>query len=130
MKFQAERIIAVSESNLDPASNSIPVEQILTTSGANSFGDDSPSRVVLVLDAPASESITVDLFGVIEHTTPIGETTDGLIAGTRMVLLASAVVIAGRTAITRDCFVPGPIYARLTANTVSVARKLRASCVR
>jgi hypothetical protein len=93
----------------------------------------SPVSAHLVLDAPAAESVTVDLY-VLDEATDVDQTQDdptAALASRRFYLWDSAVTLTGGTVtaitVAGVAAVLGSVYVRPTADTLAADRTIRGS---
>jgi hypothetical protein len=131
MQLDAVRTITNGATDPDPGVASTISAGLVFATRTRQPSSDVPNTVlVLALEAPSSETVTVDLYAVFEDTAPPQSIGDlpGAVPSSRFYLFASGVVVTGSQLLARQCFLGGQIYARVTSDTLTVPRKLRATC--
>lgn len=131
MKFQGAAQIVNGAAMPDPVANPelVKPESVLGLPIRPSNGD-RVSVLLLALEAPAAESVTVDVFVADEATLPGAGASDPdlatALAARRFYLIATGVALDGGEAVSITPALGGPVYLRRTADTLTVARTLRA----
>lgn len=132
MQFTAQRRITPGVADPDPdvTPQTVTEDQMLGLVGQLAKFDESGKRLALALEAPSAETVTLSLYhrdegqalGIALGVLPTSP-------GTRFYRFAAAVVLTGNVLTTLDCQIGGPIYARVTADTLAGVRMLKAACV-
>lgn len=131
MQLDAVRTLTNGATDPDPGVASTISAGLVFATRARQPNSDVPNTVlVLALEAPAAESVTVDLYSVFEDQAAPQDVGNlpGALASSRFYLVASGVVITGSRLLAREVFLGGQVYARVTADTLTTPRKLRATC--
>lgn len=131
MQLDAVRTLTNGATDPDPGVASTISAGLVFATRARQPNSDVPNTVlVLALEAPAAESVTVDLYSVFEDQAAPQDVGNlpGSLASSRFYLVASGVVVTGSRLLAREVFLGGQIYARVTADTLTTPRKLRATC--
>jgi hypothetical protein len=131
MQLDAVRTLPNGTVDPDPGvATTISAGLIFATRQRQPNSDVPNTVLVLALEAPAAETVTVDLYVVFEDSPPPQNVGDlpGAVPSARFYLIASGVVVTGSRLLARECFLGGQVYARVTADTLTTSRKLRATC--
>ncbi len=131
MQLDAVRTLTNGATDPDPGVASTISAGLVFATRARQPSSDVPNTVlVLALEAPSTETVTVDLYAVFEDTSPPQDVGNlpGALANSRFYLIATGVVVTGSRLLAREVFLGGQVYARVTADTMTVPRKLRATC--
>ena len=131
MQLDAVRTLTNGTVDPDPGVASTISAGLVFATRQRQPNSDVPNTVlVLALEAPAAETVTVDLYAVIEDSAPPQDVGNlpGAVPSARFFLIATGVVVTGSRLLARECFLGGQIYARVTADTLTTPRKLHATC--
>ena len=120
----------VTGPDADAAPETVTTEQIMTLQRVQNFGDVPGKTLILALDAPETETVTVSLW---HRGGPLNEPATVFPAahGSRYFRFATALVVTGNRLQNVPCFVGGDIYVQVTADSIAGGqrRRLRGSCV-
>lgn len=134
MLFQAALSYVNATAMPDPvaAPATVPVEAVLGLPTRPPYGD-RVSATLVALDAPAAESVTLDVFVLDERTAPDPNAnepvTAAILGARRFYRIATGVAVAGGSAVALAVPVGGPVYLRRTADTLTTARTLRVGVI-
>ena len=134
MLFEATAQFVNAEADANPGTNPADIFQkhVLSTSRRQADSDVLGKRLLLVLEAPVAETLTLDLWAIDDATDQDGQNDAPSGPSTRRwYRFATAVVVTGTriTEVTAACPAGGKIYAQRTADALTVPRILKASCV-
>lgn len=135
MKLEAAAQYTAGIADGDPAAEpqALDPKHYLTLARRQGDADINGRRLLLVLDAPATEAVTLELWAVDDATIPNSNADSPNVQTYRWYLFASAVVVTGRTVTEVTAKVPpgGLVYGRRTADTIgaTLTRTLKATCV-
>lgn len=135
MRFPIQIPVQSTTTGANPASNPGDVDANffahLTTKPYPS-GEAFTNKIFLALDAPTTETVTVDLWAVDEATLPGPEVvaTPAILAARKFYQVASAVIITAKTVQElSQRIAPGAIlYVRVTGNTLTGSGKVIMAC--
>lgn len=131
MKFQGRVQITNAAAMPEPVASpgSVPPASILHLP-VRPPGGDRVSVLLLALEAPTAEGVTLDVFVVDEATLPSPSAdnpeTSAALAARRFYRIATGVVVAGGGAVAVAVPVGGALYLRRTADTLTAPRQLLA----
>lgn len=135
MQFETRVTVTNGAAAPDPraAPADVPDELLLRLDPRKSGSDVQPARLLLALEAPAAEGVTVDLWVLDEGTEPvpgIGPAQPNR-AARRFYRCATGVALTGGELVglqTANLPPGGRVYLRRTADTLTAPRVVKASC--
>jgi hypothetical protein len=134
MRFEASGRYVNGVADVDPiaAPATVSPEHILSLLRRQNDCDVDGRRILLILEAPAAETLTVELWALDDATDPpvFGDVAE--LSTRRWYLFTPApIVVTGSRMIEVTAIVPagGKVFARRTADTLTTTRVLKASCV-
>jgi hypothetical protein len=131
MRFEASGTYLAAQADVDPvaAPATLLENHMLLLQRRQPDGDVLGSRILLALEAPAGETLSVELWALDEDTQG-GDT--GALRRLYLIGAAAVVVTANQLAeVTVEVPPGGKVYARRTADTIAAlaTRRLLATCV-
>lgn len=133
MRFEAAGTYVNGVADIDPeaAPATAITTHILGLRRRQPDSDIEGRRILLALDAPSGETLTLELWALDDATDPPPDTDSPNLAGRRWYRFATAVVATGARIVEVTAIIPpgGTVYARRTADTLTAPRRLLASCV-